>query len=595
MATPTPVFPAAIATDTQLKVANNAVQTTLKVNVDAVNTILFVNSTAGFVPNCLVSVDNEIMAISSASASPNPSLTIASGGRGFDGTAAATHAAGAKVQMLIDAWHHNALATEIKAIEGFLGPNGQNLSKTSLFYNAAVYNFAPQSPGGSLIVGSNVITLSPVPKGVNGTNTGYSVYISGGSGSPEAAAVTGGTAVSGAASGTLIVTCANPHSGAWTVASATGGIQEAICDMPANGGVCIVPSDITLRANVVKAGKAQPSVWKLSGVSVTGSFSVLEQAANANLPEWVTGPHAISALLGTFNNCVCGLAVFPEAHDPFPPSYGVGIAVGQSDPTKITPNQFFHGVSVDMHTSNPGPNQNAAMLGFMYSHGGSDPFGGDLHAIVPSTATAVPAYTVGVQAETQVDITAAPTVVWPLLVNHNSAAPTIKKATAMIQVQSPNSAGALQLMATDNSVFTDEGILLRCANTTTPLMRAFAVINSAGTKDLFKVQKNGAAYFDSSAIAQNYNFVANETGANNAIAGTFTNMPAPTIVTGMEVVIKLAHSLAANAVNTFNLAGTGAVPIRSHFNSANNIATGYPAGGVIKLCFDGTVWVDMSQ
>src|SRR5262245_24901961 len=99
MATPTAVFPGAVATDADLKVANNLIQTTLRVGIDAANTILFVPSTAGFTPNCLVSVDKEIIAIASLVTAPNPALVVAAGGRGFDGTGAAVHAAGAKVSM----------------------------------------------------------------------------------------------------------------------------------------------------------------------------------------------------------------------------------------------------------------------------------------------------------------------------------------------------------------------------------------------------------------------------------------------------------------------------------------------------------------
>ena len=227
MATPSPAFPAAVATDAQLKVANNLVQTGLLVAVNAANTILFVNSTAGFVPNCLVSIDNEIIAIASVIPSPNPQLIVASGGRGFDGTTAASHSSGAKVSMLlIDAWHHNALAAEVKAIEAFMGPNGQNLTSggQGIFY-AASYDFAAQQPGGSLIVGSNIITLAPVPLGVNATDANHWLYISNGTGTPEAVKITGGTACAGASSGTVIVTFASTvrTRAPETISSATSG------------------------------------------------------------------------------------------------------------------------------------------------------------------------------------------------------------------------------------------------------------------------------------------------------------------------------------------------------------------------------------
>jgi hypothetical protein len=242
MATPTAIFPAAVATDSQLKVANNLIQTTLRVAIDGSNTILFVASTAGFTANCLVSIGKEIVSIDSVVAAPNPSLIVATGGRGFDGTAAATHAAGAKVSIFIDAWHHNVLSAEVKAIESFLGPNGQNIGGAQYLVFSKPYDFAAQSPGGSLAPGNNTITLSPVPKGVNGSDLNHYLYISGGTGTAEPVLITGGSAVSGATSGTLIVACANAHSGAWTIKSATAGIAEAINTFGTGGGTVIVPT-----------------------------------------------------------------------------------------------------------------------------------------------------------------------------------------------------------------------------------------------------------------------------------------------------------------------------------------------------------------
>lgn len=73
------------------------------------------------------------------------------------------------------------------------------------------------------------LTFTQCPKGLSGTNTNHYVYIALGTGTAEAVLVTGGTCVGGAlAGGTIIVTTANTHSGAWIVRSASVGIQEAI-------------------------------------------------------------------------------------------------------------------------------------------------------------------------------------------------------------------------------------------------------------------------------------------------------------------------------------------------------------------------------
>ncbi len=119
---------------------------------------------------------------------------------------------------------------------------------------SASYDFAPQSPGGSLAPGGNTVTLRPVPAGVNGTDTAHYLYISGGTGTPEACLTTGGTAVSGAASGTVILSCAGSHSGAWTVRSATAGMQEAVNALPSATGLVKLPAGtLTVYAPVTVA------------------------------------------------------------------------------------------------------------------------------------------------------------------------------------------------------------------------------------------------------------------------------------------------------------------------------------------------------
>src|SRR4030095_7395928 len=147
---PTALFPHQIATDAQLKVASNLIETKLRIAINAPDTVLFVASTVGFAPDMLVSIDKEIISIAGVMPAPDSTLQVATSGRGFDGTTATTHAAGAKVSILIDAWHHNALSAEVKAIQTALGPNLANISPSGI--NSSIYNFNPQQPGSSLIV-----------------------------------------------------------------------------------------------------------------------------------------------------------------------------------------------------------------------------------------------------------------------------------------------------------------------------------------------------------------------------------------------------------------------------------------------------------
>lgn len=98
-------------------------------------------------------------------------------------------------------------------------------------------------------------------------------------------------------------------------------------------------------------------------------------------------------------------------------------------------------------------------------------------------------------------------------------------------------------------------------------------------------------------LRQAMNFVATESGSNNAIAITLMDAQGHAIplTDGLELKIKLAHSLQAGA-NTLSVNGTSK-SIKSHRNPANNIGTAYVSGGFIHLMYDITnaVWQDMSQ
>ena len=237
-------FPNAVARDSDLLVAGNLAQTTLAQAMATNDTVAYLTSGTGFPNNSVFTVDGEICLITSGGGTNTPTIQ-----RGYDGTAAAPHSLGASVSDYFVAHHHNQLVSEVEAIETALGANMANISLT---HNAAAYNFAAQTPGISLIAGqSNTLTLSPVPPGVNGSDSNHYLYLSGGTGTAEAVLITGGAAVAGASSGTLTFTPANSHSGAWTIASATGGLQEAVQAIGAgNAGEIRVLSPVNLYAPV---------------------------------------------------------------------------------------------------------------------------------------------------------------------------------------------------------------------------------------------------------------------------------------------------------------------------------------------------------
>jgi hypothetical protein len=254
---PAAVFPGGIAGDINLAVAANQLQTTLAATMAIGDLSMIVADPSSIVAGMLFSIDAEIVQASSAPAGSSVPVS-----RGFDGTAPATHLTGAAVSGLIDAWHHNALVAEIEAIEQTLGAHLSNIPATSVV-TTTPYNFPAQTPGGSLSPGTNSITLSPVPQGVNGTDQHHWLYISGGAGAAEAVLITGGTAVAGAASGTVFVTCANSHSGAWTIQTATAGIREAIIAGGNYARIYIPSGPHTIYA----------TVWSEFGASIHGAGS----------------------------------------------------------------------------------------------------------------------------------------------------------------------------------------------------------------------------------------------------------------------------------------------------------------------------------
>jgi hypothetical protein len=273
---PTATFPGAVAGGAQLVIAVDREQTRLALPLNATDTSMTVQSAAGLAIWSLLSIEDEIVQVNNP-----PSGNVVPIRRGFDGTTPALHLAGATVAGLIVAYHHNTLMSEIVAIESALGPNLSNLSGTQLLLNTT-FQFPPQSPGGALTVGANVVTLTPVPKGVNGTDVNHYLYISGGTGSPEAAKIIGGTAVSGAASGTVIVQCANTHSGAWTIQSATAGIQEGYQTLvtAGTGGTVYISPQTNTVYTAVDVGA--PNIT-LAGIAA--GASIIKAANNANISD----------------------------------------------------------------------------------------------------------------------------------------------------------------------------------------------------------------------------------------------------------------------------------------------------------------------
>jgi hypothetical protein len=118
-------FPEAIATDNQLKIAVNGLSALLSQNIGTLETSFSVSSCTGFVGNVLITIDQEIMNVSGCTGT-----NMAVSARGFDSTSPAGHQSGSVVFGPIDAWHHNSVTAEVKAIEAALGTNPTVLNST---------------------------------------------------------------------------------------------------------------------------------------------------------------------------------------------------------------------------------------------------------------------------------------------------------------------------------------------------------------------------------------------------------------------------------------------------------------------------------
>lgn len=200
---------------------------------------------------------------------------------------------------------------------------------------SVTYNFAPladliagdyywsQTPGGSIAIGANVVTLTPGPLGVKGSATGQYVYLSAGTGTAEAALVTGGSCDgTGQTSCTVNFTAAHTHSGAYTIASASGGIKECFEVAAANpGGVCRAPgtsSPYTLYQTLVlgNGSTSTPSTQNnifLIGDGGGATDSEVNPATAGTMLYWagpvggtmmdIEGPFAGAHIKGLFFQC----------------------------------------------------------------------------------------------------------------------------------------------------------------------------------------------------------------------------------------------------------------------------------------------------
>jgi hypothetical protein len=197
-------------------------------------------------------------------------------------------------------------------------------------HNVKAYDFPTQTPGGDL-TGDTVanIVLTPVPLGVNHDNTAHYLYISGGTtmtvvdtsgldvawvsgdkfnagmegkvcliagiealiatftddenlilatsagtqtgvtfGGNEAVLIIGGSGHSGEASGSIWFTPAFGHAGAWTIKSASNGLQEMLWQTSLTGGHAKITTEITVHAQTSIPSLASSVGYVIEGVGM---------------------------------------------------------------------------------------------------------------------------------------------------------------------------------------------------------------------------------------------------------------------------------------------------------------------------------------
>jgi parallel beta-helix repeat protein len=282
----TAAFPSRVATDADLKVLKDRAQTTLTAPLNASATSFTVVSGSKYAANVIVTIDSEQIAVCSVSGN---TLTVGQSacpnvdGRGFGGTSAASHASGVLVSAYAVAWNWNAPNAEIKAMQTALGPNLANVSagaafRTSLYAFSVTSGAGVSSAGGTLSAGANTLTFVSLPLGVNPTDGAHYLYVSGGTGTAEPCLITGGSG------NQIIVSCANTHSGGWSVATATGGWAEAVQAAGVNGAVDGGATQVTIYAPIT-VGYSNVTLrcagCKLSGTPPDGSAHVIIAASRA--------------------------------------------------------------------------------------------------------------------------------------------------------------------------------------------------------------------------------------------------------------------------------------------------------------------------
>lgn len=521
-------------------------------------------------------------------------------------------------------------------------PNVGNITTSEYanptWVNAADYNYPAQTPGGSLTgaVGASV-TLTPCPLGVLGTNTRLRFYISGGTGTAESVASTGaGTCTSGGTTGTITFTPVNSHSGAWTVTSSHAGIYEAIAANPGRevhvpGGLYTMRDCMSLNPaqNLILSGDGNWSFSNgtvLSFATVTSgcnAISIIDTGYNSNEPKTfrnlgIIGTTTASGGHGFYfekvvrvtldavtvfyfgGSCVVTqdafeVSIVNGSQIAFCGKWGVAF-LGVSNLNRIVRSYVGTNSRLDGYgnvevigTSAIAPTENITLEGMDSEGAGLLPFTSvtTAYGLYVQNVTGFALTNSYLESNTTDSILYQDSVSgiteynnWfntqPLVYGANTS--NVKSWGNTFVAGAIRSVAGVDLSTWDIGRDTCIGAATEC----TAHPRYLGNVTAIST--------TGAP-----TAAKMWNYIATESGSNNAIAGALLDQSgaAVPLAAGLQVTVKLAHTLQIGA-NTFTFNAT-AKNIKSHLNIANNIAAAYAATGTVTLFYDGTQWQDMSQ
>lgn len=194
-----------------------------------------------------------------------------------------------------------ALSIARSATGQLLDYNTQLKNKPTVQVLSSTYNYAPISLGVTLTGGVSASVTITCPLGLAGTNTiagnkPQLIYIFGGTGTAEVAAIQGGTCPgTTVATGTIIFTPVNNHSSS-SIKSASSGVQEAIYATAVNtisgntGAVLMNASTIDLWGNIANACAINiPDGYNVSLRGLGVSPTVLR--THTTTGDWICSPY----------------------------------------------------------------------------------------------------------------------------------------------------------------------------------------------------------------------------------------------------------------------------------------------------------------